>query len=318
MKKYRSIILFALLILLAARVLIPQLDSFVDSLHALQDADPAWIFLGILAYFSGIFILAVQFTALSFKQLVFNLTLRVQAATMFVNKILPNGVGTISLNAFYLSKKDHTPSQTTTVLTVNSITSLISYTSIIIVSLLVSPIDLSILSSADIPIEAILFVLLLTVGAVFALWRVGSIRTKVRQGWHALTTEMATYKSRPRSIVIALIFNALGTSANVITIVFAAHAIGIDLPFSSALLAYTFGNIAAALIPTPGGIGSSEAGIYSGLLLVGVDSTDAMTITLLFRLISYWLPILPGYYFFWGLKKDLLADYSIKGNKSSR
>lgn len=316
MKKYQSRILIALLVLLSAKVLLPQLDSLRESIQALQNADFAWIFLGILVFFSGVPILAVQFTALAFKKLVLLLTLRVEAATMFVNKIVPNGVGTISLNAFYLVKKDHTPIQAASVLTVNTLTSLIAYIAIIIAALIASPLNLSIVAAGKIPLDTILFVLLLLVGAAFILYRIKSIREKIRQTLHDVRRGIATYKTRPKSVIIALIFNGLGTSVNVLTIVFAAHAVGIEVSFANALLAYTFGNIASALVPTPGGIGSTEAGIYSGLVLVGLNPTDSMTVTLLYRLISYWLPILPGYYFFWGLKKDLLADYSVRKHKT--
>lgn len=315
MKKYQSRILIVLLILLCAKVLLPQLDSLRESIQALRGADFTWIFLGILVFFAGVPILAVQFTALAFKKLVLLLTLRVEAATMFVNKIVPNGVGTISLNAFYLVKKGHTPIQATSVLTVNTLTSLTAYIVIIIVALIISPLNLSVLESAQIPLDAVLFVLLLVVAACFVLYRIKHVREKIRQTLHNIRLGVATYKTRPKSVITALIFNGLGTSVNVLTIVFAAHAVGIEVSFANALLAYTFGNIASALVPTPGGIGSTEAGIYSGLVLVGLNPTDSMTVTLLYRLISYWLPILPGYYFFWSLKKDLLADYSVRGHK---
>lgn len=315
MKKYQSRILITLLVLLSAKVLLPQLDSLRDSIQALQSADLAWIFLGILVYFSGVPILAVQFTALAFKKLVFLLTLRVEAATLFVNKIVPNGVGTISLNAFYLVKKDHTPIQAASALTVNTLTSLTAYIAIIILALIASTLDLSIIRSVKVPLDTVFFILLLLIGAGFMLYRIKNVREKIRQTLHDVRRSIATYKNRPKSVITALIFNGLGTSVNVLTIVFSAHAVGIELSFANALLAYTLGNIASALIPTPGGIGSIEAGIYSGLVLVGLNPTDSMTVTLLYRLISYWLPILPGYFFFWGLKKDLLADYSVRGHK---
>lgn len=318
MKKYQSRILIVLLVLLSAKVLLPQLDSLRESIQALQSADLSWILLGILVFFSGVPILAVQFTALAFRKLVFLLTLRVQAATLFVNKILPNGVGTISLNAYYLVKKGHTPSQATSVLTVNTLTSLTAYITIIIAALLVSPLNLSLIASAKIPIDTVLFLVLLLIGAGFILYRVRRIREKIRQVLHNLRRDISTYKARPKSVLVALIFNGMGTSVNVLTIMFAAHAVGIEVSFANALLAYTFGNIASAIVPTPGGIGSIEAGIYSGLVLVGLDPTDSMTVTLLYRLISYWLPILPGYFFFWSLKKDLLADYSPGGRKSKK
>jgi uncharacterized protein (TIRG00374 family) len=317
MKKYKSYIFTILILLLILRVIVPQFDSFVESLQALKTAELQWIFMGIIIYFSGIPVLALQFTALAFKKLVFKLTLRVEAATLFANKLVPNGVGTISLNAFYLVKKNHTPSQATSILTMNTITSFVAYMSLIIFALVSSPLDLSLLSTADIPINAILFLLLLLFGACYTIYRATSLKDKIQKAWVDIRGNLISYKQRPKSVVIGLFCNGLGSSISIIAIMLSAKAIGIDLSFANALVAYTFGNIAAALVPTPGGIGSAEAGIYSGLVLVGINGTEAMTITLLYRLISYWIPILPGYYFFWGLKKDLLADYSIKRQKQN-
>jgi uncharacterized protein (TIRG00374 family) len=109
-----------------------------------------------------------------------------------------------------------------------------------------------------------------------------------------------------------LICNFTGSSTSLFALYASAHAIGIDLSFAGALLAYTFGNVAATLVPTPGGIGSTEAGIYSGLVLVGIDGPNAMVVTLLYRLITYWVPIIPGYYFFHDLRKTILSSFNIK------
>jgi uncharacterized protein (TIRG00374 family) len=50
-----------------------------------------------------------------------------------------------------------------------------------------------------------------------------------------------------------------------------------------------------ALIPlTPGGLGFVEAGLVGTLTLAGVHANDALTATLLYRLVSYWLPLPAG------------------------
>jgi uncharacterized protein (TIRG00374 family) len=47
--------------------------------------------------------------------------------------------------------------------------------------------------------------------------------------------------------------------------------------------------------PTPGGIGAAEAALVAGYTAVGVDSSTAFAAVLLFRLVTFWLPILPGW-----------------------
>jgi uncharacterized protein (TIRG00374 family) len=49
------------------------------------------------------------------------------------------------------------------------------------------------------------------------------------------------------------------------------------------------------MIPiTPGGLGFVEAGLTTLLVLAGVDADQAVVGTLLYRLVSFWLPIPAG------------------------
>jgi uncharacterized protein (TIRG00374 family) len=63
---------------------------------------------------------------------------------------------------------------------------------------------------------------------------------------------------------------------------------------SLALLAYTAASLLAMVPITPGGLGLVEAGLTGTLALAGVSPAQAVLATLLYRLASYWLPILAG------------------------
>jgi uncharacterized protein (TIRG00374 family) len=76
---------------------------------------------------------------------------------------------------------------------------------------------------------------------------------------------------------------------------FAALAAVGSLPRPSlALLAYTASSVLAMIPITPGGLGLVEAGLTGTLTLAGVAAPQAVLATLLYRLASYWLPILAG------------------------
>ncbi|MBX4201839.1 flippase-like domain-containing protein [Candidatus Saccharibacteria bacterium] len=163
-----------------------------------------------------------------------------------------------------------------------------------------------------------MFIVILLVGVAYFLYRSKTVRQRIKSAWLDLKKNFATYKKRPHSVIIGIICNFTGSFINVFALYASAHAIGVDLSLAVALLAYTFGNIAATLVPTPGGIGSTEAGLYSGLVLAGIAGPDAILITLLYRLISYWLPIVPGYYFFWGLRKNVLSNFRLNKKYSNQ
>jgi uncharacterized protein (TIRG00374 family) len=63
---------------------------------------------------------------------------------------------------------------------------------------------------------------------------------------------------------------------------------------SLVLLAYTAAAVLAMIPITPGGIGIVEAGLTTTLTLAGVAPSHAVLATLLYRLASYWLPVLLG------------------------
>jgi len=316
--RHKKVILLILILLLAARVFIPQMDVLAESIQTLSGADLQWVFLAIIFYFTGIPVLAAQFIALSFKRLTYALTLRVQAATLFVNKILPQGVGTISLNIYYFIKKGHTPNQATAVVTMNAIASTSAYIVLIIVSLLYSNISVSsIFDDASVRSNSLVIAVLFIVGALITLMNAKELRKSLAASWSTFKKNIASYRTRPKEVLINTVLNGIGTSLNILALIACAKALGVEISFADALIAYTFGNIAATLVPTPGGLGSAEMGIYSGLVIAGLDPTMAMSVTLLYRLVSYWIPILPGYYFFSSLRKTLFAGYSVKAKPSS-
>ena len=58
-------------------------------------------------------------------------------------------------------------------------------------------------------------------------------------------------------------------------------------------------NTIASVAPTPGGVGAIEAALVAVLTGLGVDPAAALSIVLVFRLITYWMPV-PVCWFFLG------------------
>ena len=50
--------------------------------------------------------------------------------------------------------------------------------------------------------------------------------------------------------------------------------------------------------PTPGGLGAVEAALVSGLTGYGMPDGKAVAAVLTFRLFTFWLPMLPGWFVF--------------------
>jgi len=58
--------------------------------------------------------------------------------------------------------------------------------------------------------------------------------------------------------------------------------------------AYLTAAAIGAVSPTPGGLGAVEAALVAGLIGLGVPPGPAIAGVLSFRLITYWLPVIPG------------------------
>jgi putative heme transporter len=71
------------------------------------------------------------------------------------------------------------------------------------------------------------------------------------------------------------------------------HAFGTPPPFASVVMAYFVGQLANAL-PLPGGVGGVEGGTIGALIAFGTQGSLAVLGVLAYRLISFWLPTVPG------------------------
>ena len=60
-------------------------------------------------------------------------------------------------------------------------------------------------------------------------------------------------------------------------------------------LVYFAGNAAGSVVPTPGGIGSIDVAMIAGLTAVGVGPGVAVSATVVFRVVTFWVQIPLGW-----------------------
>jgi uncharacterized protein (TIRG00374 family) len=73
----------------------------------------------------------------------------------------------------------------------------------------------------------------------------------------------------------------------------ALHAFGAPPPLPAVLMSYFVGQLANAL-PLPGGVGGVEGGTIGALIAFGAQGSLAVLGVLAYRVISFWLPTVPG------------------------
>jgi uncharacterized protein (TIRG00374 family) len=74
----------------------------------------------------------------------------------------------------------------------------------------------------------------------------------------------------------------------------ALRAVGAPVALSDVMIVYLAAAAAATISPTPGGLGAIEIALVAGLSQTGIPAAPALAAVLVYRLVSYWLPIVPG------------------------
>jgi uncharacterized protein (TIRG00374 family) len=90
----------------------------------------------------------------------------------------------------------------------------------------------------------------------------------------------------------AALASATGNTAfDYVALLCALRAVDAQPQPSLVLLAYAAAALLALIPLTPGGLGFVEAGLVGTLTLAGANPRDAVVATLLYRLVSFWIPI---------------------------
>jgi uncharacterized membrane protein YbhN (UPF0104 family) len=282
-----------MLLLIGLYVLLPQFGQFRSSWHLLSHPDAAWVAAAIgltgLTYAAA----AATYGFLAFKPLVYVQTLLVQGAAMFVNRLLPGGVGALGTNYAYLRQRRHTAAQATTTVAVNNLLGAVGHSVIVVIALALSSGHVEIAppghgqiwaTAAKLAVAVV--ALAVALGLVFGRRRLWRFMVVVRK-------DMFSYRRRPWRLAGALASSMFLTLCNVLCLTACALALGVHLPFIVLLLIFSLGIGAGTATPTPGGLGGFEAGLAAGLIAYHVAGPAALAVALLYRLVSYWL-LLPA------------------------
>lgn len=294
-------------------VFVPQLSNLKDSLLALKDADTKMLGVALLVFCTGFPILAFKYTHIVPFKMSYYLTLQVQIASAFVSKLLPMSVGSLTVNMFYLTHESKSVTSSAAAMALNATTASIAFLIIIIMALLAGGDHVSIAWHApSVPWLGLLIGIILTGAGIWLLHHFGNVRRRIVEGIKSTWSSFRQYRDRPLQVTYGIIFNGLGSLSGIATLYLCCHAVGLPVSFPQVVLSYLLGNVIGSLVPTPGGLGGAEAGLYAGLVFFGYDNNLALVAVLIYRLISYWIPILPGYLMYRHLHHTVLSDFHIR------
>jgi undecaprenyl-diphosphatase len=291
--KYGQTLLLVLLVI-ALYVILPQLGQFHDSWQVLQHVEWGWLALGVILVAATYFAAAATYCFLSFRPIPYPKTILVQLAAMFVNRLLPAGVGAIGTNFAYLKKQRHSNAQAASIVALNNFLGFAGHALLLAAAALWSSANLEIPRQGHSHAFNVVVAVAVGVVAVAAVILLSRYRHHLRQVAYDLKAQVLLYARKPWRLPLALSSSITLTLCNVLALNACAAALGVDLSFVAILLIFSAGVAAGTVTPTPGGLGGFEAGLVAGFIAYHIDSATALAIALLFRLISYWLALAVG------------------------
>jgi len=122
-------------------------------------------------------------------------------------------------------------------------------------------------------------------------WVIAFVKSTVQK----IRTDFGELAHRPSKLGLLFGGTALGKLLTIVAFTASCRAFDIDLPFATLGALYIVATTIASTVPTPGGVGAIEAALVFVLTNAGVDDATAWAAVLLFRLINYWFPTIPGY-----------------------
>ncbi|WP_078943160.1 lysylphosphatidylglycerol synthase transmembrane domain-containing protein [Streptomyces aureus] len=290
-----------------ASYLLSQLVT-LDLNALIEQANWTWAVLALA--FSALTYVAAAMTLLGFvpEKVPFGRTVLAQLASSFA--LAPAAVGGIALNTRFLQRNQVRPGFAVASVGASQLAGGVGHVLLIVVfgyatgtqdTTLLSP------SSATTVIGGLLAatVLALAVAAVPPLRRF--VTTRVRALFSGVLPRLLDLLQQPAKLVTGFGGILLLNLAYIACLDASVRAFGHSIGFAPLAFAYLVGSAAGSAIPTPGGIGGVETALASALTLAGLPASAAFSAVLLYRLLTFWLPVLPGWLAFSHLvRKQLL------------
>ena len=294
MKPARGQVLFVAISLAALYLILPQINVFHNGISRLHNIN--WVYL-ILAF--GFEIAANIFAGLTYyilakRKLKFFRAVIVQFAGNFVNRLLPAGIGGIGINFAYLKANKHSSVQAASVVAVNNIlggignVALLAYVSTFL-SKVYDKLEIDKIHSND----KLKYIIIAIVAVTFVV-ALSKFRRRIASGVFTILKQIADYRKQPVKLAAALSSSTLLTLSNVFCLYFSALALGVHLNPPTMLVIFSAGEAFGTATPTPGGLGGVDAALVVGMTAFGVPLASSLAVTLLFRLVSCWIPVIAG------------------------
>jgi uncharacterized protein (TIRG00374 family) len=280
--------------ILAGYLLIVQLGR-VNFATLLRQADPLWMLVAL-----GLSALTYVAAALSLSGFVpgrlnFIRTMLAQLAGSFVTLVTPAAVGGAALNVRYLQRNKVPPAVAAASVGVAQVVAFVLHILLLVVFVAITGAR----SHSLRPPTWVYFVIAGLVVAALIVAAVPSgrrlLRARLAPALGQVLPRLLEVLQQPRKLAEGIGGALMLTACYILCLDACVRALGGSLSLTGAAVVYLTGSALGSLVPTPGGLGAVEAALAAGLTATGMAAATAVSAVLLFRLLTFWLPVPLGW-----------------------
>ncbi|WP_243718182.1 lysylphosphatidylglycerol synthase transmembrane domain-containing protein [Actinomadura sp. 7K534] len=298
LERFRPRTIFSIVALsIAAYIVIPQVASL--DLAAMASA-ATWHWAAAALGGAALTYLAAAFMLMGFvpERLPLGRTVLVQLAASFVKLVAPAAVGGVAVNTRYLQRSGVRPGLAVASVGASQLVGLVTHVLLLIMfgfltgSTTKATQDLA-------PSRTIVIVVLslgLLAGLALTVPRVRRVvASRLKSMFSGVVPRLVDVLQTPKKLFTGMGGTLLLTVGFVICLDASIRAFGGSLPLTTVVVVFLTANAVGSAAPTPGGLGAVEGALTLALTISGLTAETATSAVLLYRLLTLWLPVLPGW-----------------------
>ncbi|MFC3996873.1 lysylphosphatidylglycerol synthase domain-containing protein [Nocardiopsis sediminis] len=263
----------------------------------ISGADLGWAAAAFAA--SVVCMVAAALALMGFVPIRLNLwtTVLVHYAGSFIRIAAPAGLGSIALNTRYVTCMGASPGLALSAVGLSQVVGLVANLPILLVCAYLTGTAHWADFSPSGTLIAVIAVLSVAITAVLLLPRLRrAVVDRARPYFQGTVPQMLDLLQNPRRLAMGVGGTVLLTAGFVLCLYFSIAAFGGQASLTAVAVVFLAGNAVGSAAPTPGGLGAVEAALLGGLTTVaGLPAAVGLPAVLLFRLFTFWLPVLPGW-----------------------
>ena len=255
----------------------------------LAGADQRWLLAGSAAAVATWMCAALAQQGAVAERLPRGRLIAAQFAASAANHVLPAGLGAGAVNLRFLMRCGLSAARSASALAVKAAAGALTRTALIAVLAVACP-GLLRLPPVSTPALAALPALVLLVAVLLR----GPLRARCGRALGSVLADIRAVHTRPCRAAALWGGSLAFATAHALVVVAVGQAVGLPVSPLRVALFYLAASSAAALLPTPGGLGSLDAALAFALTTAGAPGSAAASAVLGYRLLTVWAPLLPG------------------------